>query len=140
MYRTVEKPVYHVINHSLETGRLPKGWKKANVVPIYKGGEKEDPLNYRPVSLTSVMCKLREKFIKKDGWTSWRKGRYQPKGNLVSENLLSFYSRVTDAVQERKGWVDCTYLDLKKAFDKMPYRKLLFRLKIQGGVDGKLLG
>ena len=140
------KPVYHIINHSLETGRLPKDWKRANVVPIYKGGEKEDPLNYRPVSLTSVMCKLCEKVIKKRWIDFLEKEEMLNKrqfgfreGSSCVMNLLSFYSRVTDVIQERDGWVDCVYLDLKKAFDTVSHRKLLFKLKTQGGVDGKLL-
>jgi hypothetical protein len=35
---------------SLESGVVPKDWKKARVVPIYKKGPKSDPGNYRPVS------------------------------------------------------------------------------------------
>ncbi len=37
-------------------------------------------------------------------------------------NLISFYSRATDVMQERDGWVDCVYLDLKKVFDKVPHK------------------
>ena len=44
---------------------VPEDWKKANVTPIYKKGSKADPGNYRPVSLTSVVCKLLERIVKK---------------------------------------------------------------------------
>ncbi len=44
------------------------------------------------------------------------------KGKACVTNLLCFYSRATDVVQERNGWVDCVYLDLQKAFDKFHTR------------------
>ncbi len=42
---------------SFEEGAVPTDWKKADIVPIFKGGNDEDLLNYRPVSLTSVVAK-----------------------------------------------------------------------------------
>jgi len=139
-------PIYDIIKCSLERGRVPKEWKRADIVPIYKSGRKEEPLNYRPVSLTSVLCKICEKLIKKqwveflekqeiivDGQFGFRKGR-----SCVT-NLLSFYSRAVEEVQERDGWVDCVYLDLKKAFDKVPHTRLLWKLKYKGGLKGKTL-
>ncbi len=45
-------------NESLAQGKMPKDWKRAEIVPLYKGGSKEDSLNYRPVSLTSVVVKV----------------------------------------------------------------------------------
>ena len=67
------KPVHDIIKCSLETGKVPKEWKRADIVPIYKNGNREHPLNYRPVSLTSVICKLCEKVIKKR-WTKYLEG------------------------------------------------------------------
>ncbi len=48
----------------ISEGRVPVDWKRANIAPIFKGGRKEDPLNYRPVSLTSLVAKICEKIIK----------------------------------------------------------------------------
>ncbi len=50
---------------SLSQGRVPKDWKRANITPIYKRGNKENLLNYKPVSLTSVVGKLCKRTIKK---------------------------------------------------------------------------
>ena len=47
----------HIFQQSLSTGVLPTQWKHAYVTPIFKKGAKTDPTNYRPVSLTSVVCK-----------------------------------------------------------------------------------
>ena len=54
-----------LFNKSLNEGIVPDAWKTANVIPIYKKGDKSDPLNYRPVSLTSSPCKMMESIIKK---------------------------------------------------------------------------
>ena len=42
-------------------------------------------------------------------------------------------------MQEKDGWVDCAYLDLNKALDKVPHTRLLWKLKYEGGLDGTLL-
>ena len=54
-------------------------------------------------------------------------------------NLLSFYTRVIDVVQERDGWVDTVYLDIKKAFDRVPHRRLLWKVEHVGGLSGTML-
>ena len=53
-----------IIKSSLKESRVPLDWKSANIVPIHKGGDKEEPLSYRPVSLTSVVAKICEKIVK----------------------------------------------------------------------------
>jgi len=48
---------------SWPAGEVPDDWRIASVTPIYKKGRKENPGNYRPVSLTSVPGKIMERFI-----------------------------------------------------------------------------
>ncbi|KFP59140.1 hypothetical protein N322_11276, partial [Cariama cristata] len=57
------KPLCLIYQQSLLTGEVPDDWRLANVMPIYKKGRKEDPGNYRPVSLTSVPGKVMEQII-----------------------------------------------------------------------------
>ncbi len=52
-------------------------------------------------------------------------------------NLMNYYPRVEDIPQERDGWADCVDLDLKKALDKVPHRKLLWKLENTGGLKGR---
>ena len=52
-----------IFQRSLDTGKLPHIWKEANVSPIFKKGEKSDPSNYRPISLTCVLCKVLEYIV-----------------------------------------------------------------------------
>ena len=52
-----------IFERSLATGEVPSDWTKANVSPIFKKGDKSDPANYRPISLTCVLCKVMEHII-----------------------------------------------------------------------------
>ena len=49
-------PFTLLFNKTLEDGKIPDSWKLANVKPIFKKGKKNSPGNYRPVSLTSILC------------------------------------------------------------------------------------
>ena len=138
--------IHSIIESSLSEGKVPMDWKRANITPIHKGGDKDDPSNYRPVSLTSVVAKICEKVIK-ERWMRYLEetGSLEEcqfgfrNGKSCTTNLLSFYSRLVDIVQERDGWVDCVYLDLRKAFDKVPHKRLLWKLEHIGGLKGRLL-
>ena len=59
----ISKPLSTIYQCSWLTGEVPEDWRLADVTPIYKKGHKEDPGNYRPVSLTSVTGKVREQII-----------------------------------------------------------------------------
>ena len=142
----LEEPIWDVINSSLKLGQVPREWKRANIVPIYKGGKKTEPLNYRPVSLTSVVGKICEIVIK-EKWVKYLEENEIiansqfgfRKGRSCVTNLLSFYTRVIDEVDNRDGWVDAVYLDIKKAFDRVPHKRLLGKLEHIGGLRGKIL-
>ncbi len=56
--------LHNIISTTLVKGRVPIHWKWVDITTIHKTGSKEDPLNYRPVSLTSVVVKIYEKIIK----------------------------------------------------------------------------
>jgi len=56
-------PLTLIFRSSLSTGKLPCSWKSANITAVYKKGDRKDPSNYRPVSLTSVVCKILEKLF-----------------------------------------------------------------------------
>ena len=53
-----------IFNESIRTGVIPRDWRDALVTPIFKKGKRSEPGNYRPVSLTSVLCKVLEKIVK----------------------------------------------------------------------------
>ena len=57
-------PLSIIFTTSMRTGKIPKDWRTANVTPIYKKGSKNVASNYRPISLTSQVCKVMEKLVK----------------------------------------------------------------------------
>ena len=59
----ISTPLAHVFNMSLQEGIEPLEWKEANGIPLSKKGPRNKSANYRPVSLTSVICKLLETII-----------------------------------------------------------------------------
>ena len=64
---TVEQiriPLARVFNFSLKEGVVPFEWKETNIILLYKNGSRNKSENYRPVSLTSVICKLLERLLK----------------------------------------------------------------------------
>ena len=60
----ISTPLAKMFNLSLEEGIVPSEWKEANSTPLFKKGSRNKPENYRPVSLTSVVCKLLETLIR----------------------------------------------------------------------------
>ena len=53
----ISTPLANCFNLSIEEGTIPSEWKEANIKPLFKKGSRNKPENYRPVSLTSVVCK-----------------------------------------------------------------------------------
>jgi len=96
------KPLSIIYQQSWLTGEVPNNWRLASVMPIYKKGWKEDPRNYRPVSLTSVPGKIMERFILSalTGHVKDSQG-FRPsqdgfmKGRSCLTNLISCYGQVT---------------------------------------------
>lgn len=61
MCRRIRKPLCLILQKYLRQGKLPDNWKRGNIVPLFKKGNRQDPLNYRLVSLTSTACKKLKK-------------------------------------------------------------------------------
>ncbi|CAM5076373.1 unnamed protein product [Eretmochelys imbricata] len=122
-----------IFNESVNSGVVLYDWRIANIVPIFKKGKKSDLGNYRPVSLTSVVCKVLEKVVKDiEANGKWDKIQHGfTKGRSCQTNLIPFFEKVTDFLDKGNA-VDLIYLDFSKVFDTVPHGELLVKLEKMG--------
>ena len=100
-------PLVHVFNMSLQEGIVPLEWKESNIIPLFKKGSRNKSVNYRPVSLTSVICKLLETIIRDhmmDFLVKHKLINTSQHGFLKARscltNLLCFFEDITKWVDE----------------------------------------
>ena len=128
-------PLKIIFEESLISGVLPLDWRSGNISPIFKKGSKTRVENYRPISLTCVVCKILEsiirdklvKHMKDNNLFSVRQYGFI-KGRSTVSQLLKILDKWTDYL-ENGGQIDAIYTDLEKAFDKVPHRSLLNKLR-----------
>ncbi len=131
----IARPLFLIFRKSIDVGVLPKEWKQANITPIYKNKpSKHEDTNYRPVSLTSVICILLEKLVRKviikhmktnNLFSVHQYGFLE--GRSCLSNLLTTMEEWTRIIED-KGSIDCIFMDFMKAFDFVPHKRLLHKL------------
>ena len=140
----IVNPLTLIFQKSLDESKTPVDWRMANVAPIFKKGKRNDPANYRPVSLTSVIGKLLESILR-DNILEHLKGSdligktqhgFLEKRSCLT-NLLEFFEDVVSMNEECKA-TDVIFLDFAKAFDKVPHRKLVAKLD-KYGINEKVI-
>lgn len=138
-------PLTEVFNTSLKTGTFPDAWKIARIMPIYKGGPKDSPESYRPISLLTAFSKLLERVVNR------RLIRYIENKNLISQRQFGFRKgkSTEDAVAllttlaseqlDKNRYCIGVFLDLAKAFDTVSIPILLQKLEKRFGIRGVAL-
>ena len=125
-----------------DTGMIPPDWKLASIVALHKSGSRDEALNYRPVSLTSILCKVYEKIVRKhilnyvSNLISKSQHGFVNKRSCLS-NLLETVDAILD-ILETGDPVDILYLDFCKAFDTVPHYRLLTKMESMG-ITGRTL-
>ena len=124
-----------IFSHSLNTGCVPSDWRRANVVPIFKKGDKKEPLNYRPISLTCISSKMIEHIIAHEIRLFLSDNDMLTECQHSFRENHSFESQLIHTLSDltlfgnSKTQVDVIVLDFSKAFDTVPHEKLVYKLK-----------
>ena len=142
---SISKFITIIFTTSLRTKTLPMEWKHARVSAIYKKNNKTVPLNYRPVSLTCILCKTMESIIRD------HIVMHMVKNNLFSPKQFGFISGRSTTLQllhvieiwsqilDQGGNIDSIYCDFMKAFDKVPHKRLVYKVS-KYGIKGDVIG
>jgi len=134
-----------LMNHIWQEGRLPSTWKHALVVPILKPGKDASKAgSYRPIALTSVLCKIMERMVtdrlvyklEKKGWfTSVQKGFHR--GRSTMDAVTSLDSDIKKAMVNREVLL-AVFIDIEKAYDMLWKEGLVIKL-YEAGVRGRMI-
>ena len=131
-------PLTNLFQMSLDKGVVPDDWKKANVSPIYKKGEKYLASNYRPVSLTCVVSKVLEHIVTshmmnyaEEHKLLFRDQHGFRRNRSCERQLLELVCDIAKRLDEGRE-TDACVLDFSKAFDKVNHSKLLLKLANYG--------
>jgi len=136
--------VLELINNVWKSGILPKEWKHAVIIPIVKPGKKTDnPTSYRPIALTSVLCKIMERMVtdrlvdklEKSGYfMEYQSGFRQ--GRSTMDAVLDIDIDIKKAIANKEAIV-AVFLDIEKAYDMLWREGLLIAL-YDAGIRGRM--
>ena len=134
-----------IFEKSYNTRQTPEDWKKAHVTPIFKKGKKDNPANYRPISLTCIISKLMEhiivsalmKHLEGNGLLHSNQHGFRSQRSCDTQ-LVDLSHQLVSALHDGTQ-TDVIALDFAKAFDTVPHTHLLFKLE-RLGVDSATRG
>ena len=136
--KSLTLPLTLLFEHLFHFGCVPQPWRLAHITPVFKKGDPTLPSNYRPISLTSICCKVMETLIKEHIMF------YLLEKKLISKQQHGFMSRrstCTQLLECVNDWgiaikndlsVDVIYVDYSRAFDSVVHSKLLHKLQAYG--------
>ena len=135
--------ILKLMNRSWDEGKLPQQWKEATIIPLLKPNkDPSDPQSYRPISLTSAICKTMETMVNNrakkilDNKISDTQSGFRNNRSTIDQ-LTRLESAIREGQLTNKN-VIAVFLDLKKAFDLMWKKGVILKLS-EFGIKGKML-
>lgn len=132
------------INKMWEEGRIPKGWDKARIVPIYKGGDEEQASNYRGISLldagykllTTMMAeRLKDLMEKEEILRESQAGFRRARG--TRDHIFVLNALINNKIKNVGGKLYVAFVDFKAAFDKVD-RDIMLEKLWKTGIKGEM--
>ena len=139
-------PLSVIFKNCLQSGSFPNNWKKSNVVPIHKKGDKQLLQNYRPVSLLPICGKIFERiifnpifeYLEKNSLLCPNQSGFRPFDSCENQLLSIVHDIYANFDQHSTLEMRANFLDISKVFGKVWHEGLLF--KLEGiGISGNLL-
>ena len=143
---SIVKPLRLIFQNCLVTGTFPDIWKKSNVVPIHKKGDKQVINNYRSVSLLPICGKIFERlifnniynFLDEQDVLNPNQSGFRPNDSCVYQ-LLSITHEIFSSFDCNSSLeVPAVFLDISEAFDKVWHEGLIYKICLMG-ISGNLL-
>ena len=132
----ISNSITEIFNKSLEKGIFPTKWKDCNLTPVFKTDQKDIVSNYRGIALLSILSKVLERqvhsrlYLHVSEMLYFHQHAFRKQRSCLTE-LLQFVHKVAKSLDDGIQ-TDIIYLDMTKAFDKVPHKKLLYRLEMIG--------
>ena len=126
---------------SLSLGVVPANWKKANITPVHKRDDPSLAANYRRISLLCILSKVLELCVFNRCFSHTPKllchlqHGFRPERSTESQLLVVCHDLLNTVATGNE--IDAIYLDVSKAFDKVPHHLLLAKLS-KYGISGSL--
>lgn len=123
-----------IFQESLNSASIPHDWQVGKVIPVFKKGSRSSPSNYRPISITSVSCKIMEHILYShiaNFLTSvnfFHPSQHGFRKNYSCDTQLALFLHDLHLNLDRNIPTDTIFLDFEKAFDKVPHGRLLIKL------------
>jgi len=138
-------PIARLFEYFLSCKFVPASWKISRITPLFKKGVRSNPSNYRPISNTSIFCRIMERiifdqisvYLENNHLLSPSQHGFH-KGNSTASNLLECVTEWIFSLDSGNS-IDVAFIDLRRAFDSVVYSKLFFKLS-RIGIGGDLMG
>ena len=138
-------PITSILNNSISSGKFPEGLKTAYVLPIHKGSDRDDPNNYRPISILPTISKIFERHVAnclKEYLEQWQLLHIHQSGFRQHHSCQTALVRLIDSWSkdiDSGKIISTVFLDLRKAFDLVDHDFLLHQLSIYHFLESSLV-